>query len=506
MPVILRMALRNLREHRSKTLIVGSIITAGIAVVVAGNSVAATASASLRRAFIENFTGNVMIHGQTPRRLSLFGYGLDVTNVGIPSIGSYDEVFAHVAALPEVVSTSPQLTMFAVAHADDHQNEDFPVMIMGVEADSYDTMFPDALVVVEGRQLAAGQPGVMLPVGLAQEIEARLGKEYPGDRLQIHAVGRNGVHIRELPITGTFRFRKQMLGLGQVLIIDAGSFRSLAGLVVSTAVELTDQETEVLGVEDLDALFSDQEQVVADAAPAAGPDAGASGAGDAPAAALSEAAVLGILDDRERAPLEVDAGAWNFLLLRLAAGAGATAAQERRLVDELNGWFEERGIAAKAVGWRIASGGFARLAAAVLGVFHGTVVVIAVVAVIIITNTLVISVLERTSEIGTMRALGASKRFVRRLFLLETLTMAWLFGSTGIVLGAAVVAVLGGIGIPAGNDFMRVLFGGDVLAPALSAFSVGLAALIATAIGLVASVYPVLLALRVQPVRAVQTE
>ena len=506
MPVILRMALRNLREHRSKTLIVGSIITAGIAVVVAGNSVAATASASLRRAFIENFTGNVMIHGQTPRRLSLFGYGLDVTNVGIPSIGSYDEVFAHVAALPDVVSTSPQLTMFAVAHADDHQNEDFPVMILGVEADSYDTTFPDALVVVEGRKLAAGQPGVMLPVGLAQEIEARLGKEYPGDRLQIHAVGRHGLQIRELPITGTFRFRKQMLGLGQVLIVDAGSFRSLAGLVVSTAVELTDQETEVLGVEDLDALFSDQEQVVADAAPAPGPDAGASGAGDAPAAALSEADVLGLLDDRARAPLEVDAGAWNFLLLRLAAGAGATAAQERRLVDELNGWFEERGIAAKAVGWRIASGGFARLAAAVLGVFHSTVVVIAVVAVIIITNTLVISVLERTSEIGTMRALGASKRFVRRLFLLETLTMAWLFGAAGIVVGTAVVAVLGGTGIPAGNDFMRVLFGGDVLAPALSAFSVGLALLIATAIGVVASVYPVLLALRVQPVRAVQTE
>ena len=505
MPVILRMALRNLREHRSKTLIIGSIITAGIALVVAGNSVAATASASLRRAFIENFTGNVMIHGQTPRRLSLFGYGLEVTNVRIPSIGSYEEVFAHVAALPDVVSTSPQLTMFAVAHADQHQNEDFPVMIMGVEADSYDTMFPDALVVVEGRQLAGGEAGVMLPVGLAQEIADRLGEEpEPGDRLQLHAVGRNGVHIRELPITGVFRFRKQMLGLGQVLIVDAGSFRSLAGLVVSTEVELTAQETEILGVENLDALFSDQEQVVADAAPAPDTDAGA---GDAPSPApLSDAAVLGILDDRERAPLEVDAGAWNFLLLRLAGGAGSTAAQEGRLVDELNAWFAEHGIAAKAVGWRIASGGFARLAAGVLRAFHGTVVVIAVVAVIIITNTLVISVMERTSEIGTMRALGASKRFVRRLFLLETLTTSWLFGAAGIVLGAALVAVLGWTGIPAGNDFMRVLFGGDVLAPALSAFSVVLALLIATAIGLLASVYPVLLALRVQPVRAVQTE
>ena len=495
MPVILRMALRNLREHRSKTLIIGSIITAGIAVVVAGNSVADTASHNLRRAFVENMTGNVMIHGQTPRRLSLFGYGLEVTNVRVPLIGSYEEVFAHVAALPDIVSMSPQLMMFAVAHADEQQNEDFPVMIMGVEADSYDTMFPDALVVVEGQQLAAGETGVMLPVGLAQEIAARLGEEpKPGDRLLLHAMGRQGAHIRDLPIVGVFRFRKQMLGLDQVLLLDARSFRSLAGLVASTDVELTAQETAVLAVENLDALFSDQEQVVADA-----------GAGDAPER-LSESAVLGILDDRERVPLEVDSGAWNFLLIRLAAGTGSPSAQERRLVDELNGYFATRGIAAKAVGWRIASGGFARLAAAMLRVVHGTVVVIAVVAIIIITNTLVISVIERTSEIGTLRALGASKRFVRRLFVLETLTMAWLFGAGGILLGAAVVVVLGWTGITAGNDFMRVLFGGDVLVPVLSASSVGIALLVATAIGLVASIYPVMLALRVEPVRAVQAE
>ena len=502
MLVILRMALRNLREHRSRTLIVGSIITAGVAVVVAGNSLADTASDNLRGAFVDHFTGHVMIHGETPRRLSLFGFGLEVTNVEIPRIGSYEEVFAHVTALPEVAATSPQLTMFAVANADEQQNEDFSVMVMGVEAESYGAAFPDALVIAEGGPLIPGQAGVMLPAGLAQEMGARLGEEpKPGDRLLLTAIVGGGGQIRELPITGIFRFRKQMLGLDQVLIVDARSFRSLAGLVVGADVALSEQEIEVLAVDDLDALFSDREQVVDDAA-SAEESLGEASVGEE---AVSEEDVFAILDDRERAPLEVDAAAWNFLLLKLA-GPRPTEAQERRLVDDLNGYFRTHGIAAEAVGWRLASGGFARLASAVLGVFHGTVAVIAVVAVIIITNTLVISVMERTSEIGTMRALGASRRFVRRLFLLETLSTSWLFGAAGIVLGALVVAVLGGTGIPAGNDFMRVLFGGDVLAPALSAFSVGLAAAVATAIGLVASVYPVTMALRVQPVRAVQTE
>ena len=60
------------------------------------------------------------------------------------------------------------------------------------------------------------------------------------------------------------------------------------------------------------------------------------------------------------------------------------------------------------------------------------------VAVIIMMNTLVISVIERTGEIGTMRALGARKGFVWKMFLVETLTIAVVFGliGTGLALGA----------------------------------------------------------------------
>ena len=323
-----------------------------------------------------------------------------------------------------------------------------------------------------------------------------------------------GLRIRELTISGIFRFQQEMQGLDQVAIIDAQSLRALAGLVVSTGqIELSVQETEILATDDPDALFADQEQVVTDHAAAAGglsadapADAGGTAQGAAAETALSEAAVLAILGDRERAPPVVDAGAWHFLLLKLAPGAGSERAREQRLINELNGYFEAHDIAAEAVDWRAAAGGFSRLASVMQGVFNGTVVVIAIVAIIIIMNTLVISVIERTAEIGTMRALGAHKRFVRRMFLLETLSISWLFGIAGIVLGAVIVAVLGWTGIRAGNDFLKILFGGEVLEPALSAFSVGISVVIMTAIGLLASVYPVMVALRVQPIRAVQTE
>ena len=499
MPVVLRIALRNLREHRSKTLIIGTIIAVGIAVVVAGNSLAETATRGLRRSFIDNYTGHIMIHGRTNQALSLFGGGPAAGNEEIPRIGSYPEVFDHVATLPEVTAVSPQLTSFAVVYADEEQNEEFFAMLFGVDADSYRTMFPEAAEIVAGQPLAPGEPGILVQTTLAEEIEEQLGKPVqPGDALTLTAIGGSGLRIREVTVRGIFRFQQEMQGLNRVAIIDAQSLRSLAGLVVSTGqIELSAEETEILAADDLDALFADEEQVVA----AEGVEAGVEAA---PAEeALSETEVLSILGDRKRAPPVVDAGAWHFLLLKLDSGA---ADQEQRLIDQLNGYFEAHDLAAQAVNWRAAAGGFSQLAAVMQSVFNGTVVVIAIVAVIIIMNTLVISVIERTSEIGTMRALGAHKKFVRRMFLLETLSISWVFGIVGIVLGALIVIVLGATGIRTSNDFLKIMFGGELLEPTLSAFSVWISLVIITAIGLLASVYPVMVALRVQPIRAVQTE
>ena len=495
MPVVLRIALRNLREHRSKTLIIGTIIAVGIAVVVAGNSLAETGSRGLRRSFIDNYTGHIMIHGRTNQTLSLFGGGAAAVNEEIPRIGSYDEVYDYVTALPEVVAVSPQLTANVQVYADQQQTEEFFTMLFGVDADSYASMFSEAAEIVAGRPLAAGEAGVLVQTPLAEEIEEQLGTPVqPGDLLTLTAIGGSGLRIRELTVRGIFRFQQEMQGLNTVTIIDAQSLRALSGLVVSTGqIELSAEETEILAADDLNALFADDDQVVADAGESAAP---------APQA-LSEDAVLSILGERGRAPPVVDAGAWHFRLLKLDAGA---VAQEGRLIEQLNGYFAAHDIAAQAVDWRAAAGGFSQFAAVMQGIFNGTVVVIAIVAVIIIMNTLVISVIERTSEIGTMRALGAHKKFVRRMFLLETLSISWLFGIVGIVLGAIIVLVLGATGIRTSNDFLKIMFGGELLEPTLSAFSVLISLVIMTAIGLLASAYPVMVALRVQPIRAVQTE
>ena len=75
-------------------------------------------------------------------------------------------------------------------------------------------------------------------------------------------------------------------------------------------------------------------------------------------------------------------------------------------------------------------------------------VIIAIIVVLSISNTLMMSVLERVGEIGIAMALGVTRAQVLRQFLVEGTWLGVLGGVAGAVAGVALALVISAIGIP----------------------------------------------------------
>jgi putative ABC transport system permease protein len=125
--------------------------------------------------------------------------------------------------------------------------------------------------------------------------------------------------------------------------------------------------------------------------------------------------------------------------------------------------------------------------AALNGLFLGLGAVALLVGAIGVANIMVISVLERRSEIGLRRALGATKGNIRTQFLLEAILLALVGGAVGILLGVVSTAI-----------YASTKHWGVVIPPLAWGGGIGASVVI----GAVAGLWPALRAARMSPTEA----
>jgi len=113
-----------------------------------------------------------------------------------------------------------------------------------------------------------------------------------------------------------------------------------------------------------------------------------------------------------------------------------------------------------------------------------------------IMNIMLVSVIERTREIGLRKAMGARKRDILVQFLVESSLLSLFGGIVGILLGWAIAAGVGQIA--ASSD--------TPLNPTIGLDSVLLATIFSTAVGLFFGLYPANRAASLEPVEALRYE
>jgi putative ABC transport system permease protein len=135
------------------------------------------------------------------------------------------------------------------------------------------------------------------------------------------------------------------------------------------------------------------------------------------------------------------------------------------------------------------------------GILLGLGALFLVIAVIGVANTLLMSVMERTREIGTMMAVGVRRGRIATLFVLEAAVQALLGGAAGVALAYGLVGLMlarGGLTLPI-NDTLSF-----TLLPEVAPYQVAVAVVAATLGAVLAAVSPALRAARLRPVEALR--
>jgi ABC-type lipoprotein release transport system permease subunit len=179
----------------------------------------------------------------------------------------------------------------------------------------------------------------------------------------------------------------------------------------------------------------------------------------------------------------------------------------RETMPELEAAGARAGLPIKAVTWQEASGMVGQFVTLSRLVLYVAVLIIFAVALVIINNAMVMATLQRVKEIGTMRAIGAQRRFVLVMLMVETVAIGLAFGAVGAGIGLGILALIRARGgIPAVNDQLNFFFSGPTLMPAVGGTSLAVALVIVFLVSVASGLYPALLGTRVTPLEAMSSE
>jgi putative ABC transport system permease protein len=505
--LIFKIAFRNILRHKGKSLVIGVILFLGSLLMTLGNGIISGMDRGIEKNIIEGFMGNAVL---IPSKHSSDNVLLDMGGGTLETITTYRQLKPILESQDYITGFLPVGKNMAFALNNDEDVAPGFAYILGVDFEKYQKIFPDNIKVVEGRLPQKNERFALVPINARKEfydfnhiwllpeggslikenMHNAAQKEDPGSiKLSSSVVlmgfsdTNSSTDIR-FGVKSIVRFRSLNLIFGHFTLCDIESYRECLGYIVYDSVAVPEEKQKLLSMGDMDieSMFTENSLLVDN-------KKNITKKWPAPRKTVTPK------------PPETEFGSYNMVFVKFKAGIS-----EKSALSRLNKAVSDPALGVRAVSWHKAAGIIGGMALLIKGALFVFVTLLFIVAVIIIINTLTMAALERTSEIGMMRAIGAKKGFIGLMFFGETGILSVVFGGAGIILGVIVVNIIPTLNISSSNDLLQLLYGGDVFTPVLQLTDIILTVFQLAFVTFIASAYPVAVARGITPLDAISRD
>ncbi len=510
MALIFKIAWRNLLRHKGKSIIIGVILFLAAFIMTLGSGIISGMDRGLELNIVNGFLGDIVIISKKEKSDNIL---FKMYGESIETITKYKDAKKILQSQEYIKDFIPVGKNMAMVLNEDEGDPGF-AMTLGVDFEAYRKFFPDSFTMVEGSYPGKNEQGVIIPMKAREDLYDFINAWFlpeKGDIVEKNLTADAKENLKDLNIKrtavfmgmsegnytsdirlgvkGIMKFRALNTMWGHFSIMDIESYRKCLGYFSASdlSLEVSGDKKELLAMDDsnLDSMFGKGEFFVRDR-----------GSSDISGISFKSRKGRETVGD-----IDYEAGIYNLIFIKLKKGEALD-----RSVGRLNEVLSKTELDMRAITWKKASGAIGSMAVIIKGALFTFVIFLFFVAVIIIVNTLSMAAIERTSEIGMMRAVGARKGFISGMFIGETAILSGLFGGAGIVFGIAVVNIIPLLHITSANDLVQLLYGGDVFKPYLSAGDTLVAVVQLVIVTFVTVVYPVRVAMGITPLDAISRE
>jgi ABC-type lipoprotein release transport system permease subunit len=464
--VFFKIAFGSLLKRKKRMISIGVLVIFGTVLIMFGQEFARSARSTARRAIVENLTGDLVLYSSDSKeKPSALSWSSPLVN--IKNIGGIREFLRD---RPEVDSFTAYAQNIAIISVQTDQQREIPFIFSAVEPRSFIDVF-DNFDLKEGTFFDAGASPEAGKGIVVSDFQNKKYKEVydvslrVGDTVTLLGVTPGGaVNAIKTTVRGIYTARTFGNIYDYVNFMDMESYSSLYNFTGVDSTSLPPEIRKGLAAASEDEIF---------------------GLGAGPGLPEIDVSTL----------KSTELSGYSLVSVRLKKGA---ALEEFQKTAEEAG----RSLGFLVERWDEASGGFARVSS-FLGVFvYGASGLVFLIVALIIMNTLIINILERTPEIGTIRAIGGGKGFIRLVFLTETFILTVAAGVVGVGVSSALIGIFGGRGISLPPVIARFLIGGGKLFLSYEPVLVLQALLVIVLISAAATLYPLRVATRVTPLKA----